>query len=186
MPTWKDWLFANAVVKDDGECLVRSFHEQLASGEGIGGRPMTTRSMMVQAAIEVAFERIMKDAKSLRIVRKIKTAFRRYSKGQADAWMKSEEDIPDDVHDAMSEAWDRRVELTADVLREVGEAGLADAILSDPEALWKWHSQASAIGWKEIDAKDMNLDAAVADLDKRYQAAWADYFPKAKTTGLDK
>lgn len=183
-PTWRNWFFASAAVKDHGECLLRSFHEQLASGEYLGNGPIISRSKMVQVAVGVAAAREDTDPKDIKIMKETAAVMAKYGKKPDEDWPEGEA-APDDVRALWTEGWNRRAELTADVLRAVGEADLADTILADPDAFWEWYRTADALD-SELLPEGTDGDKLLADLEKRHEAIWTDYFPKAGTPGLDK
>jgi len=179
-PSWKAWYTA-AMVTARTEYLVRSLHEQLTADDHTRG-PAATKSVMVLTALGVGTSRQNTDKEALRIGKKNAAIMKRYGKGPHDNWPEGE-DVPDDVREIWGEVWDRRVELTADVLREVGEGELADAILADPDAFWTWEQKAHELGAELLPENwEDDVDAVLADIDKRFQAIWTDYFPK---TGKD-
>jgi len=197
--TMADWYFAAMTVNDDGENLVKAIRAMLAGMKADGmadGSILTltsedggssrlgfamTRSMMVEVAVDVAVAREETDAKDIKITKETNAVLAKYGKKPGEDWPEGE-DAPDDVQALWTEGWNRRAELVADVLREVGEGELADAILADPDAFWTWKEKTDAFG-KEARPKGTYN---VREDEDKLQALWADYFPKAGTPGLDK
>jgi len=181
-PSWKAW-FTAAMTTGRDEYLVRSYHERLAAGDYSVGGPYMTKATMIRCAIEVAADREKTDAKDIKITKKTAAVMAKHGKKPDEDWPEGEA-APEDVQALWTEGWNRRAELAADVLREVGEGELADAILADPDAFWTWKRKADEIGNELLpkDWKDADMDAFMADSEKRYQAVWTDHFPK---TGKD-
>lgn len=187
--TWKDWYRA-FMATGRVDYLVRALHERLAA-DADPRSPFTVRSALVLAAMDVATDRKATDGETLRLMRKLAAIMKRYGKGPDDDWPEGEAP-PDAVLEVGVRTLFRYVELTADVLREVGEEELAAAILAEPLALIMWLDAHEDAGDIPIPNDLINLDGVTSasyspdffcdDVEGRFQTIWTEHFPEGEKT----